>query len=138
MSLEKIIEKIIADAQAEADRIILESRQKAEAIKKDAEEQAFGKAEAYRKEVEREAQLQASRVITQARLEKKLALLRQKRELLEEVLKKSLEDDSLPKERLAKKVILKEGEQEEAMDRERLVEELRSKLEADILEALKV
>ncbi len=138
MSLEKIIDKIIADARAEAERIILESRHKAEALKKTAEEQASSQASAYRKEVEREAMLQASRIVTQARLEKKLALLRQKKELLEEVLKKTLEDGSLPKKTLTKKVILKGGEQEEAMDREKLVEELRSRLENDILKALKI
>ncbi len=138
MSLEKIIEKIIADAQAEADRIIQESRQRAEAIKKDAEEQASGKAEAYRKEVEREAQLQASRIVTQARLEKRLRLLRQKRELVEEVLKRILEDDSLGKRTLAVKVIAKGGEREEAMNREKLIEELRSRLESDILRALNI
>lgn len=138
MSLEKIIDKIMADARAEAERIILESRHKAEAIKKAAEEQVSSRASAYRKEVEREAMLQASRIVTQARLEKKLTLLRQKKELLEEVLKKTLEDGSLSKKTLTKKVILKGGEQEEAVDRERLVEELRSKLENDILKALKI
>lgn len=138
MSLEKIIDKIIADARAEAERIILESRHKAEAIKKAAEEQASSQTSAYRKEVEREAMLQASRIVTQARLEKKLTLLRQKRELLEEVLKKTLEDDSLRKKTPVRKVILKGGVKEEAMDREKLIEELRSRLENDILKALKI
>jgi len=40
MSLEKILEKIIDDASAEADKIILESQRKAEEIKKEAEKEA--------------------------------------------------------------------------------------------------
>jgi Na+-translocating ferredoxin:NAD+ oxidoreductase RnfG subunit len=82
--------------------------------------------------------LEASRIVTQARLEKKLNILRQKKDLLEEVLKKALDDDSLRDKTLTKKVILKGGEQEEALDRERLIEELRPKLENDILRALKI
>ncbi|MDH7512121.1 MAG: V-type ATP synthase subunit E family protein [Clostridiales bacterium] len=138
MSLERIIEKIIADAQAEAEKIVFESRQKAEAIKRAAYEEASERAAAYQKNAEREAMLEASRIVTQARLEKKLNILRQKKDLLEEVLKKALDDDSLRDKTLTKKVILKGGEQEEALDRERLIEELRPKLENDILRALKI
>ncbi|MBM3284422.1 MAG: hypothetical protein FJY81_00955 [Candidatus Aminicenantes bacterium] len=138
MSLEKIIEKIIADAQTEAEKIVLESRQKAEAIKKAAYEEAREQAQAYQREAEREALLQASRLVTQARLEKKLNILRQKKDLLEEVLKKALEDGALREKSMTRKVILKEGEREEPLDSEKLIEGLRSKLENEILEALKI
>ncbi len=138
MSLEKIVERIIADARAQAEAIIEESRQRAEAMKSKAREEALELAARYRQEVEREARLEASRIVTQARLEKKLRLLRQRKDLLEEVLKRALADQAVQEKMLTKKVILKQGEREEAVDRERLFEELRSKLEYDIVEALKL
>lgn len=138
MSLEKIIEKIIADARVEAEAIIEESRQRAEDIKNKAREEAMELASRYRQEVERQARLEASRIITQARLEKKLTLLRQRKDLLEEALRKALSDQAVEQKMLTKKVIFKQGEREETMDRERLIEELRTKLEYDIVEALKL
>jgi len=138
MSLEKIIEKIISDAGAEAERIILESRNKAENIRRAAEREATECVASYLKEAEREAALQASRIITQARLEKKMNILCQKRELLDEVMRKAFKADSLRQKELKRKVITKDGEREEAFAREELIEELLTRLENDILEALKI
>lgn len=138
MSLEKIIEKIISEARVEAEAIIEESRQRAEDIKNKARQEALELAARYRQEVERQARLEASRIITEARLEKKLRLLRQRKDLLEEVLRKAVSDQAVKQKMLTKKVVLKQGEREEALDRERLIEELRARLEYDIVEALKL
>jgi vacuolar-type H+-ATPase subunit H len=138
MSLEKIIEKIISDAEAEAEEIIRESRDKAENIRKAAEKEGAERAAAYLQEAEREAGLEASRILTQARLEKKLKILRQKRELLDDILRAAFEADPLRQKEFKRKVIAKDGEREESFDREKLIEELRSRLENDILEALKI
>jgi V/A-type H+-transporting ATPase subunit E len=138
MSLEKILKKIIDDAQAEADKIILESQKKAEEIKEKGRKKASDLAEALVKEAERQGHLEASRIITQARLEKKINTLSRKKELIEEVLEKAFQRGAKGKERLKRKIIMKEGESEEPYDEEKLKEELRSKLENEILEALKI
>ncbi len=138
MSLEKIVEKIIADARAEGEQIILETRARAEGIKKAAEEEAEKRAAAYLQEAEREARLQAGRIVTQARLEKRMKILREKRALLEQVLTKAMSDEVLERRKLTRKVVDKKGEREEDFGRERLLEELRSRLEKDILDVLKI
>lgn len=138
MSLENIIEKILAEAKGEAERIVRESRDKAAAVLSAAEKEANERASAFLKEAEREATLQANQIMAQARLEKKIALLRQKRELLDEVLKRAF-DQAIPDEiGLKRQVVGKEGVEEEPFDRGRLIEELRSLLEKEILETLKV
>ena len=138
MSLEKILKKIINDAQAEADKIILESEKKAAEIKEKALKQGSDLAEALVKEAERQSNLEASRIITQARLEKKIDALSRKKELIDEVLEKAFQKGARGKEGLKRKIIMKEGEREEPYDEERLKEELRSKLENEILDALKI
>jgi len=138
MSLEKILEKIIDDAQTEADKIILESQKKAAEIKEKAQKEAYDLAEALVKEAERQGHLEASRIITKARLEKKINTLSRKKELIEEVLEKAFQRGAKGKEMLKRKIITKEGESEEPYDEEKLKEELRSKLENEILEALKI
>lgn len=138
MSLEKIVEKIIADARFEAEKIVFESRRKAEEIKEAARKEAEEKAAARRGEVERKAQLQASRIVTQARLEKKLRLLARKRELLDEVMTQAFDNDSFRRLELKRQVVVKDGVQEEVLDRGKFIEELRTRLEAEILDALKI
>jgi vacuolar-type H+-ATPase subunit E/Vma4 len=137
MSLEKILERIIDDAQSEADKIILESKKKAAEIKEKAKKQAFDLTEALVKEAEKRGQLEASRIITQARLKKKINTLSRKKELIEEVMEKAFKKVPKGKE-LKRKIIMKEGESEEPYDEEKLKEELRSKFENEILEALKI
>lgn len=138
MSLEKILKKINDDAQAEVKRIILENQKKATRIKENARKEASELAEALLKEAEREAHLEASRLITQASLERKINLLTRKKELIEEVLKKAFQSESLDKRGLKKKIILKDGEREESFDQQKLKEELRPKLENYIVEVLKI
>lgn len=136
MSLEKILDKIIDDASAEADKILLESREKAEKIKEAAEKKASELADALVVEAKRQGQLEASRLITQARLETKINILSRKKELIQEVMEKAFQKKTLGKIGLKRTIITKEGEREEAFDEARLKEELRSRLENEIIEVL--
>ncbi len=138
MSIEQIVEKIIAEGRAEADRIVQESRTKAADFRTAAEKEAAERAAAYLKDMEREASLQANQIMAQARLEKKIALLRQKRELLDQVLRKAFSQMAADEIRLKRKVVAKDGTREEPFDANRLLEELRPRLERDILETLKI
>ncbi len=136
MSLEKILDKIINDASAEADKILVESREKAEKIKEEAEKKASELAGALVEDAKRQGQLEASRLITQARLETKINILSQKKEIIQEVMEKAFQKEILEKKGLTKTIITKEGEREEAFDEARLKEELRSRLENEIIEIL--
>jgi len=136
MSLEQILKRIVDDAQAEADRIVRENQEKAAEIKAKAEQEASGLAEAMVKEVENQGGLETSRIITQARLEAKIRILSQKKELIQEVLDKAFQKQDLQKKGIKRKIITKEGEIEEPVEEERLREELRSKLENEIVEVL--
>lgn len=138
MSLEKIIERIVSDAQEEAERIVAGSREKAESLKGTAERQASESFAAYLKEAEREADLQANQIMAQARLERKIALLRQKREILDEVLKKAFSLAASGGIGLKRQVVLRDGTRMEEFDRDRLLKELRPRLEKDIVEILKI
>ncbi len=136
MSLEKILDKIADDANAEADEIRLESRKKAEKIKEEAEKKASELADALLEEAEKQGQLEASRLITQARLETRIDILSRKKELVQEVMEKAFQKKVLGKKSLKRTIITKEGEREEPLDQARLKEELRSKLENEIIEVL--
>ncbi|MGD8534524.1 MAG: V-type ATP synthase subunit E family protein [Candidatus Aminicenantes bacterium] len=136
MSLEKILDKIVDDANAEADKIRLESLKKAEKIKEDAEKEASELADAMVEEAKRQGQLEASRLITQARLETKINILSRKKELVQEVMEKAFQKKILGKKSLKRTIITKEGEREEAVDEARLKEELRSRLENEVIEIL--
>lgn len=138
MSLEKILKRITDDAQAEADKIILENKRKAKEIKENAREEASKLAEELVKEAERKARLEASRLVTQSRLEKKINILSEQKDLIEEVLGKAFQKSIKSAKGLKRKIILKQGEREEPYDEERLKEELRSKLENEIMETLKI
>lgn len=138
MSLEKILKKIIDDAQSEADKVLKESKNKADEIKEKGREEATNLAEALIKEEERKGELEASRLITQARLERRISILSRKKELIDGVLEKAFKKGGLGKEGLKRKVILKDGEKEEPYDEERLKDELRLRLENEIIEALKI
>ena len=136
MSLEKILEKIIDDANSEAEKILLESRERADGIKEKAEKEASELAEALVKEADRQGELEASRIITQARLETKINILSKKKELVQEVLEKAFQKKFLEKMGLKRKIITKQGEREESLDESRLKDELRARLENEILEVL--
>ena len=138
MSLEKILKKIQDDAQAEANRIILENQQKAEEIKEAARKEGSELAASLVKEVERKGNLEASRIVTQARLERRIKILSCKKELIDEVLEKAFQKEGLGKKVLKRKIIMKDGEKEESFDEKKLKEELRPKLENYIAEVLKI
>jgi vacuolar-type H+-ATPase subunit H len=138
MSLEKILKKIEDDAHQGADCIIQESRQRAEQIKGAAREEAAEMAESILKENERQARLEASRIVTQARLERKIDLLACKKELIDMVLDRAFQKESRGREGLKRIVIQKEGQREEAFDEKRLKDELRPRLEKYIADLLKI
>ncbi|MFQ6069767.1 MAG: hypothetical protein ACE5LC_04495 [Candidatus Aminicenantales bacterium] len=136
MSLEKIVGRVLDDARKEAERITEETKKKAEEMKEKARGEASKLAEALLAEAERKARLEASRLVTQARLEGRIQLLAEKKRIIEEVLEKAIGRAGIDEKVLKKKVILKEGEEEEFYAREKLVEELRPRLESYILEVL--
>lgn len=138
MSLEKILNTIIEDAQAEAVAIVKESQSKAEEIKETARKEALELAEALHADEERQGRLEASRLITQARLEGRIDILSNKKEIIEDVLAKALDKERSSIEKLKRQIIMKEGEREEAFDESRLLDEIRPQLEKFINDALKL
>ncbi|MEE9500592.1 MAG: hypothetical protein V3V48_00820 [Candidatus Aminicenantaceae bacterium] len=138
MSLEKILNTIIEDAQAEAVAIVKESQSKAEEIKETARKEALELAEALHADEERQGRLEASRLITQARLEGRIDILSTKKEIIEDVLAKALNKERSIIEKLKRRIIMKEGEREEAFDESRLLDEIRPQLEKFINDALKL
>lgn len=138
MSLEKILNTIIEDAQAEAVGIVKESQSKAEEIRETVRKEALELAEALHAEEERQSRLEASRLITQARLEGRIDILSTKKEIIEDVLAKALDKERSSIEKLKRQIIMKEGEREEAFDESRLLDEIRPQLEKFINDALKL
>ena len=138
MSLEKILNTIIEDAQAEAVAIVKESQSKVEEIKETARKEALELAEALHADEERQGRLEASRLITQARLEGRIDILSNKKEIIEDVLAKALDKERSSIEKLKRQIIMKEGEREEAFDESRLLDEIRPQLEKFINDALKL
>lgn len=136
MSLENILQKILEDAQAEVHKIVEDSKAKAEEIKEKARTEALSQSEDLLREEERKGQLEASRVVTQARLQKKLDILACKKDLIEEVLTKAFQKERLVGKSLTRKVILKDGEREESFDEQKMMDEIRPQLEKYICEVL--
>jgi len=137
MSLEKILNKIIEDSQAEAVEIVKESQVKAE-IRENTRQEALELAKALHGEEERRGRLEASRLITQARLEQKISILATKKEIIEGVLAEALDRERGGLKKLKKQIILKEGEREEAFDANRLLDEIRPQLEKFVNDSLKL
>jgi predicted ABC-class ATPase len=138
MSLDIIIAKVMDDARAEADRILAEHHGKAEALL--AAETRLGEtqADAVRREAADEAALDAGRIVTQARLERRIGLLAARKALVDEVLEKALANVSLGHRALSKTIVSRGGETEEPFERARLMDELRPGLENAIAEILKI
>jgi V/A-type H+-transporting ATPase subunit E len=90
MSVEKITEKILSDAQAEVQRIQAEIAKKAEKIQNEGREQAAVIGKEAEEEAKRRAQDQKSKDIATAELELRKALLAQKQELIQQVFDKAL------------------------------------------------
>lgn len=138
MSLEKILDKILEDARNEAERIHKESRSKAEEVLQNGRKKGEEQARSILEQAERQGNLEASRLITQARLEKRIQLLRTKKALIDEVLERAFQKQESDKIRLKRKIIQKDGERDEFIDRDKWKLELRPKLEKDIAEVLKI
>lgn len=138
MGLEQILRRINEDAKAEVGKIIDESEKKATEIDANAKKEVEELARALLKEAEREANLEASRLITQARLEGKINLLSRKKGLIGEVLEKAFQSEKFDRMGLKKEVVLKDGRREESFGEEKLKEELRPRLESYIVRILKL
>jgi len=138
MSLEKILDKILEEGRDEAEKILRESHQKAEEIKKNARKRGEKEAKAILEQAEQQGNLEASRLVTQARLDMRIKLLGGKKALIDEVLEKAFQKQESDKIRLKRKIIKKDGEREEFVDQGKLKLELRPKLEKSIAEALKI
>jgi vacuolar-type H+-ATPase subunit E/Vma4 len=138
MSLEKIIGKIIDDARSEAQVIVEESKAKAEEIKAAARREAQDQAERLITEYQKQGKLEASRIVTQARLERQISSLVCKKELIAEVIDTAFKQEKISKDMLKRKVVLKDGEKEEYFSEDNLKEELRPHLEGFIAEVLQI
>jgi GTP-dependent phosphoenolpyruvate carboxykinase len=138
MSLKKILNTIIEDAQAEAVTIVKESQSKAEEIKEAVRQEAEELAMAIQAEEERQGRLEASRLITQARLEGRIDILATKKEIIEDVLAEALDRERAGIKKLKRQIVLKSGEREEAFDENMLLEKIRPQLEKFIHDALEL
>lgn len=138
MSLDIIIAKVLDDARAEAGRILAEHRRKADELRAEEAREAESQAEAVRREAEGEAALEAGRIVTQARLERRIELLTARKALVNEAIERALAKSSLRDRALSKTVVSRDGETEEPFDRAKLLEEIRPGLENTIAEILKI
>ncbi len=138
MGLDDILKKISSQGEAEAHQIIDESRNKAEQIKTDAEQEGFKEAEAYLSEEQRRAEMEATRILTQARLDKRMKILVFKKEIINKVMEEAFEQALKGEQVLKKQVIMKDGEKQSELDREEMKEELRPEIEGLIAGDLKL
>ena len=138
MSLEKILNTIIEDAQAEAVEIVKENQSKAEEIKESARAEALELASAIHMEEERLGHLEASRLVTQARLKGRIDILSTKKKIIEDILKEALSRERGIIKALKRTIILKNGERVEAFDENQLIEEIRPQMEKLISETLEL
>ncbi len=86
MSLEKLLEKIEEDARAEAEEILARARQEAEETRKRGEEEALRAGQNILATFREKAEKERVRMISAARMEKRLAILAAKERILEETL----------------------------------------------------
>ena len=138
MSLEKILKKIGEDSQKEADLIIQESRKKADMIIEAAKKEGTSLAESLIRENQRKSQLEASRLVTQARLEQKIDILTCKKELIHSVFENAFQKKVSERKDIKRTVVEKDGESEEFFEEQQLRNELLSQLEKVIAIALKL
>ncbi len=138
MSLKNIIKTIEDQAREEAGRIIRESEDKARDIKERARKEAETDARAYLEEAERKARMETGRILTQARLDKRLNVLGRKKDIIDEIITDAFNQVGLQAKSLKKTVVMKDGQKQEPLDEFRLKEELRPDLEKVILDILKI
>jgi hypothetical protein len=138
MSLDIIIAKVLDDARAEAGRILAEHRRRADELRAEEARRAKGQAEAVRREAEGAAALEAGRIVTQARLERRIELLTARKALVNEAIERALAKSPFRNRALLKTVVSRDGETEEPFDRAKLLDEIRPGLENAIAEILKI
>jgi len=138
MGLDEILKKISSQSESEASKIVEESREKAQKIKKTAKKEASEEAEEYLNDEKNRAEMEATRIMTQARLDKKMKVLFSKKEIIGQILDEAFELALKGKKGLEKKVIMKDGERQSALDKEKIKDEIRPDLEAKIAEDLKL
>ena len=90
------------------------------------------------KQAEAEAKLEASRILTEARLQQRMELLKTRRELIDRVLKAALQREEFKKAQLKKEIVSREGLREETLPAERLLSEVGPEVENDVVEWLKI
>lgn len=129
MSLDIIIAKVLDDARAEADRILAEHREKAAELARAEALRAEAEADAVRREAGETAAQEAGRIVTQARLERRIALLVARKALVDEAIGRALAEPRFREAALSKTVISRAGTKEEPFDREKLMEEILPGLE---------
>jgi len=136
MSLDKILARIMEEAEKEAARLRQETRQKAEQMMAASREEAQKRAAEIISRAEEEARTEAQSLISEARLNKRLALLETKRKWVDLVLDKAFEMAGLVNPSLQKTIVTRRGIEKEGIEAERLRQELRFRLEKLILELL--
>ncbi|MFW6140105.1 MAG: hypothetical protein ACOC5S_01980 [Acidobacteriota bacterium] len=138
MGLDEILKEISSQGESEAHKIVEESQRKAQQIKKEAEKEALKQAEEYLNNEIRRAEKEATRITTQARLDKKMKILFFKKEIINQVLDEAFDQALKGKKDLKKKVVMKDGEKQSALDKKRIKDELRPEMEGQIAEDLKL
>jgi len=138
MGLDDILKKISSQGEAEARQVIDESRNKAEQIKAHAELEAFKEADIYLAEEKHRAEMEATRIRTQARLDKRMKILVFKKEIINKVMDEAFDQALKGEKALQIQVIMKDGEKQSVLDREKIKDELRPVIEGLIAEDLKL
>ncbi|MFO7981381.1 MAG: hypothetical protein R6V00_11215 [Candidatus Aminicenantes bacterium] len=138
MGLDEILKKISSQGESEAHKVVEESQEKAKQIKKNAEMEASQEAEEYLLLEKRRAEMEATRIMTQARLDKKMKILFYKKEIISQILDEAFDQALKGKKGLKKTVVMKDGEKQSALDKKRIKDELRPEMEGQIAEDLKL
>lgn len=136
MSLEKMLKKIEGDAREEVELIIQDSRRKADLIVDAARKEGVTLAESLIQESQRTSQLEASRIVTQAKLEKKIDILTCKKELISFVFERAFQKEISQRKEIKRIVVKKDTESEMVLDEQQLKNRLRPQLEKFIADAL--
>ncbi len=136
MGLEDIINNIIKEAEEEAEKLRQNARATADKLIASSREEAEKKAAQLQRQAEQEGQVEALRILSQARLGKKLALLAARRKWVDMVLNKAGEEAGLHDQTVKRLIVTREGLEEEKVAEDRFKEDLRLRLEKQILELL--
>lgn len=136
MGVDNIISNIIKEAEEEAEKLRQNARATAEKLIITSREEAEKKAAKLRQQAEQEGQVEALRILSQARLEKKLALLAARRKWVDMVLNKASEEAGLQNQIIKRLIVTRQGLEEEKITEERFKEDLRLRYEKQILKLL--